>query len=158
LGQILIDMTTIFYLLTILFIFFEITRFNRIEKIRLALDTIGKKKKEDPESELDEESIKNLKTNGCFYASVALLYLIWSFIGLALSSHWYLFGILLLIGIFTSILRKIISLVRKSDYYWLSRLNSFLSSLVLVSVFFAHFHPEIFNNFIKMFFNLRIFW
>ena len=145
-------MTTLFYLLTIVFIFFELTRFKKIERIRLALDLISKKKSEDPDAEIDPEDEKNLKTNGCVYVILALLYLMWSFIGLAMSSNWYLFGALFIIMIFTSLIRKILVKIQKSPYNWISRINSSLSILVLIGIFFSHFHPEIFEKFLNLFF------
>lgn len=87
-----------------------------------------------------EESKKDLKTKGCLFVSMSILYFTWTVIGFALASQWYMFLLLFSLGI---IERMMLKIVPKDDRRFVKVTGAVLSATALLWIFVNHFHPGV---------------
>ena len=128
-------MTTLFFLLTVIFVMYEI---NVLSKTTDSI-TFAKKMKEKDfwRSEIAKED----KSRGCLLVSIQMAYMVWVVIGVALASQWQIFMLLLSAGV----VHKLISKIAPEDDLVISKkINATASIVILLWIFMNHFHPGIF--------------
>ena len=126
-------MTTFFYLLAIVFLFYEISVISGPIKHFEFLKKIS-----------DKEIWRNDKDfagKGCIWVIFQLMYIFWAILGFALSSNWNLFGLLLLISFSRAFLMKFSS--SRNWKSFLILMDGIISTVVLATIFMKYFHPEI---------------
>ena len=121
-------MTTLFYLITVPFIIWELYVIIKSEKLCKFKDEIGSYKKGDP------INIQYL-IKGSVLAVVHILYMIWAFVGLFSSNALY-FALLFLLSLFTYAISKYSYKSYEAD---IKRGDAMLSLIILVSIFLRHF-------------------
>jgi hypothetical protein len=129
-------MTTFFYLLTLVFWTYEITVASRAIKHLQFLTNLANAANRDM-----WRNDKEFALQGCLWISLQILYLIWSLLGLALSSQWKLFGMLFLISFGKVALIKI-----SGNTTWRSIIittDAISTALVLTIIFMNKFHPGV---------------
>jgi hypothetical protein len=87
-----------------------------------------------------EEKLAIRLTSGCF----SLIYLVWLFLGMALSGVWYAYLVIFIL----SVLGIEVTKYFKKNEQWESlivfkKIDCVISISILVWLFFAHFHPEV---------------
>jgi hypothetical protein len=92
--------------------------------------------------ELDEND-KTVKFGiGCF----SIFYIVFLFLGMALSNLWFIYLTIFLMSIIQSPINRYL---RKRKYWetliQVKRFDSLVSIAILTFLFFAHFHPEVIN-------------
>lgn len=106
-------MASIFYFFAIFAILFELVAFQNPQRI---LD----KEKHIRETKNDNDVFKH---QYAIFSLLMLLYILWNLIGL-FSSQWFLFGLLLLLGL----------IFKGRKYVWHVRLYSFLTLVILIFI------------------------
>jgi hypothetical protein len=98
-------------------------------------------------SDLQEDQIGFTKEQklGCQYVFLLMSYFIWTIIGLTFSSQWAVFGLLMIFGIFIGFVKGIIKRMPngESGVIAVKRFDGFVSMLILLYIYFNHFHPEL---------------
>lgn len=123
-------MTSLFFILATFFMLFEI---HSIYYPRKHVNFTKKLSKENYELLKSEEKVK-----GCLWVFLHLLYLVWAVIGLAISSQWHFFLILLLSGLVFGLISKMLPDTGK---VFIKVVDSSLSATLLAWLFMNHFHP-----------------
>lgn len=79
-------------------------------------------------------------TSGCF----SLIYLVWLILGMALSGLWYAYLVIFILSIIQS---PIVKYFKKHEQWEtlivFKKIDCVISIVILVWLFFAHFHPEV---------------
>lgn len=135
-------MTTLFYLLTIVFFIYEFSVFTNPKDEMKRMNRMKKDKFFDNQE--GQKSFTSEQKSGCQYVFFLMGYLIWSFIGLTFSPQWIVFGLLIVFGMFISITRK--TMKNNDQIISLKRFDGFVSMILLLYIYFNHFHPELLDN------------
>jgi uncharacterized membrane protein YbaN (DUF454 family) len=146
-------MTTIFFLLAIIFFLYELSGFYNPRRSSEHLKNLKKK-----DFFTSDEIQRDAKLNGCAYAFVNMFYMFWTILGLAFSTQWLSFGILFGLGIVFGMLQKALSMKNLED----SRFSLFLRSVdclicatVIADIFMVHFQGDLYGTgLVRMIFGL----
>ena len=136
-------MTTLFFLMTIVFFFYEFSVFKSPE------DEIKRLKRimEDKVFEQQEDQIGFTKEQklGCQYVFLVMSYFIWTIIGLTFSSQWAVFGLLMIFGFFIGFVKGILKRMPNGEsvIIGVKRFDGFVSMIILIYIYLNHFHPEL---------------
>lgn len=136
-------MTTVFFLMTIVFFFYEFSVFKSPE------DEIKRLKRimEDKVFEQQEDQIGFTKEQklGCQYVFLVMSYFIWTIIGLTFSSQWAVFGLLMIFGFFIGFVKGILKRMPNGEsvIIGVKRFDGFVSMIILIYIYLNHFHPEL---------------
>ena len=126
-------MTTLFFLIAIVFMMYEISVIKDANKRIQLTDELKNKK-------FWEESEKDLKTKGCLFVGMNMMYFAWTVIGIALASQWHMFVLLFSLGIIEGLMLKVVS---KDDRRFVKVTDAVLSATALLWIFINHFHPGV---------------
>lgn len=129
-------MTTLFFLLTMFFILYEVYALFSTRKFYEFKNAIAVK------------SNKN-KPVGCFLISLVIPYLIWCVLGVALSDQWLSFLVLIGVGIVTSIISYLLKIADLSDgklKMILIKIDALISIIILVDIFMVHFRGDAYTS------------
>jgi len=130
-------MTTFYFLLSILFVMYEINVLSR------TADSLAFAKKMKDKDFWRSEIAKDDKSRGCLLVSIRMVFMIWVVIGIALASQWQIFVLLLS----ASVVHKLISKIAPEDDLVISKkINAAASIIILLWIFMNHFHPGIFPH------------
>jgi len=121
-------MTTLFYLMTVPFIIWELYVIIKSEKLCKFKDEIDSYRKGDPIN-------TQFLIKGSILTVVHVLYIIWAFIGLFSSNALY-FALLFLLSLFTYAISKYSYKSYEAD---IKRGDAMLSLIILVSIFLRYF-------------------
>ena len=144
-------MTSLFFFLAIVFFFYEFTTFLNPQK---EVDRL--KKFTSKEYLEDKEKPKGEALNGCLFILLHLGYMLWTFIGLAFSTQWISFLILVVIGLISGITTKILkrfklenSILRKG----IKVIDGLVCAAIIADIFLVHFNntPGLVNYFLTWF-------
>jgi len=122
-------MTTLFYLMTVPFIIWELYVIIKSEKLCKFKDEIDSYRKGDPIN-------TQFLIKGSILTVVHILYIIWAFIGLFSSNALY-FALLFLLSLFTYTISKHSYKSYEAD---IKRGDAMLSLIILVSIFLRYFY------------------
>jgi hypothetical protein len=149
-------MTTLFFLLAILFIFHELNILTRTEdNMRLVKKIREKdfftKKKPDVQvldgdrNPFSEEMItrehNETKARGCLLITTNMMYMAWVFMGVALAHQWQIFLLLLSGSVSYSLISKIVS---EDGKIVMKKIDALIGMIILIWIFMNHFHPGFF--------------
>ncbi len=146
-------MTTLFFIVGILFAIYE---FNVFLNPRRELEVMWKIKKDKNYFSSDNGNVsKDERNMGCVIAFIHIFYFLWGIIGVSVSSQWKLFALLLLIGIFRGLLGKIyikLKLDGGSVDLFTKRIDSISCCVIILEIIFVHFHEFSIMNYISSLF------
>lgn len=126
-------MTTLFFLIAIVFMMYEISVIKDANKRIQLTDELKNKN-------FWEESKKDLKTKGCLFVGMNMMYFAWTVIGIALASQWHMFVLLFSLSIIEGLMLKVVS---KDDRRFVKVTDAVLSATTLLWIFINHFHPGV---------------
>jgi hypothetical protein len=136
-------MTTVFFLLTILFLLYEVYGVVNTRSLYEFKKTVA-----------DKSSFAEDKSTGCLYLFIILPYFFWGVLGVALSDHWISFVILFAIGILTSIISNGLKRIGHPDgvvkMLWL-KIDALDSAIMLVDIFMVHFRGDVYTSILVLF-------
>lgn len=135
-------MTTLFFLLVIPFLLFEINTLINTKKAYGFRKTVATK-----EAFADGEA-------GCLYLTFAMIYFIWGVLGVALSTQWLSFAILIGLGLISALINKLLLAIGKPDgvLKMLSmKLDAIVSAIILVDIFLVHFRSDVYTSILMLF-------
>lgn len=136
-------MTTVFFLMTIVFFFYEFSVFKSPE------DEIKRMKRIKEDKVFDQQEGQKGFTKeqklGCQYVFLIMSYFIWTIIGLTFSSQWAVFGLLIVFGFFIGFVKGIVKRIPngESGVIGVKRFDGFVSMIILSYIYLNHFHPEL---------------
>jgi hypothetical protein len=140
-------MTTLFFLLVIPFLLFEINTLINTKKAYGFRKTVATK-----EAFADGEA--GDKAAGCLYLTFAMIYFIWGVLGVALSTQWLSFSILIGLGLISALINKALLAIGKPDgvLKMLSlKLDAIVSIILLVDIFLVHFRSDVYTSILMLF-------
>jgi len=140
-------MTTLFFLLIIPFLLFEINTLFNTKKAYTFRKTVATK-------EAFAEGDSGDKALGCLYLTFAMIYFIWGVLGVALSSQWLSFAILLGLGLISALINKALLAIGKPDgvLKMLSlKADAIVSIIMLVDIFLVHFRSDVYTSILMLF-------
>jgi len=129
-------MTTLFFLLTMFFILYEVYALFSTRKFYEFKKAIAAK----PD--------KN-KSDGCLLISLVIPYIIWCVLGVALSDQWLSFLVLIGVGVVTSIISSLLKIADLSDgklKLLLIKIDALISIILLVDIFMVHFRGDVYTS------------
>ena len=140
-------MTTLFFLLVIPFLLFEVnTLFNTKKSYTFRKNVANK--------EAFDNGDSGDKAAGCLYLTFAMVYFIWGVLGVALSSQWHSFAILIGLGLISALINKLLLAIGKPDgvLKMLSlKLDAIVSIILLVDIFLVHFRSDVYTSILMLF-------
>ena len=140
-------MTTLFFLLVIPFLLFEVnTLFNTKKSYTFRKNVANK--------EAFDNGDSGDKAARCLYLTFAMIYFTWSILGVALSSQWQSFAILVGLGLVSAIINKALLAINKPDgvLKMLSmKLDAIVSAIILVDIFLVHFRSDVYTSILMLF-------
>lgn len=125
-------MTTLFFILTVFFIMYEIHTILNPKKTLKYLVKLSNNSWTSDSSEV---------ANGCLFIVFLISYLIWSIIGLSISTQWYSFLALVALSFVTSLLNRLTGSLNGKSI--IRVIDGIISVLILSFIFINHFHPEL---------------
>ena len=135
-------MTSIFFILAVFFLFYEIGVALKPSKVNLRLKQL-----------MDKDKFKELKTEdkvgGCLFSLVQIFYLIWSVIGLAFASQWISFALLFAIGLVSGLLNKAFRMKKIEDSkvaLGLRSIDALLCAFIIFDIFMTHFRGDVWGT------------
>ena len=135
-------MTSIFFILAVFFLLYEIgvalkpSKVNSRLKQLMNKDEFKKAKAED-------------KAGGCLFALTQMMYLAWSVIGLAFASQWISFALLFLIGVVSGLLNKAFrmkGLDNSKVALGLRSIDALLCAFIIFDIFMTHFRGDVWGT------------
>ena len=136
-------MTTVFFLLTILLLLYEVYGVLNTRSLYEFKKTVA-----------DKSSFAEDKSTGCLYLFIILPYFFWGVLGVALSDQWISFVILFAIGIVTSIISNGLKRIGHPDgvvkMLWL-KIDALASAIMLVDIFMVHFRGDVYTSILVLF-------
>ena len=129
-------MTTLFFLSCVLFVMYELNVLINTERTTSLAENLKTDRNFWQSNEVPSET----KTRGCLYLLVNLFYLIWTVVGIALASQWQMFILLLSIDVVAAIFSKLLK-NRPVERKFFKKFDAILCMVVLLWIFFNHFHP-----------------
>jgi hypothetical protein len=136
-------MTTLFFLLAILFLLYEVYGVINTRSFY-----------EFKKSVADKSSFAEDKSAGCLYLFIVMPYFIWGILGVALSDQWISFVILFAIGIVTSIISNTLKRIGHPDgvakMLWL-KIDALASAIMLADIFMVHFRGDVYTSILSLF-------
>lgn len=140
-------MTTLFFLLVIPFLLFEVnTLFNTKKSYTFRKNVANK--------EAFDNGDSGDKAAGCLYLTFAMIYFTWGILGVALSSQWQSFAILIGLGLISALINKLLLAIGKPDgvLKMLSlKLDAIVSIILLVDIFLVHFRSDVYTSILMLF-------
>jgi hypothetical protein len=137
-------MTSLFFLITIAFLFHEIgTAINPSKSVKWLKKVKDKEYFKSPETETSE------KLGGCWFAVVQMLYFLWCVLGLAFAHQWISFGLLFVIGIFAGLVQKGFRMKGWEESrlaLFMRRIDSIICSVILLDIFMCHFRSDFWGS------------
>ena len=140
-------MTTLFFLLIIPFLLFEINTLFNTKKSYAFRKTVATK-------EAFAEGDSGDKALGCLYLTFAMIYFMWGILGVALSSQWLSFAILIGLGLISALINKALLAIGKPDgvLKMLSmKVDAIVSIIMLVDIFLVHFRSDVYTSILMLF-------
>lgn len=140
-------MTTLFFLLIIPFLLFEINALFNTRKAYEFRKIVATK-------EAFANGDSGDKAAGCLYLTFAMVYFMWGIIGVALSSQWLSFAILLGLGLISALVNKLLLAIGKPDgvLKMLSmKVDAIVSIIMLVDIFLVHFRSDVYTSILMLF-------
>ncbi len=138
-------MTTLFFLLAILFLLYEVYGVINTRSLYEFKKSVADKSKFNSEED---------RSSGCLYLFLILPYFIWGVLGVALSDQWISFVILFAIGIVTSIISNGLKRIGHPDgvakMLWL-KIDALASAIMLVDIFMVHFRGDVYTSILVLF-------
>jgi hypothetical protein len=129
-------MAAFFYLMAIFYFF---SRFSKILDPSSDIKEVARFSDKEFFSKADSKA----KGEGCVWALKNFIFFIWCVIGIAFSNVWEAFALLMLVGIFSGLFKKILGREReKTLEIVLKVVQHSISSVILLYIFFSYFHPE----------------
>ncbi len=129
-------MTAFFYLMAMFYFF---SRFSKILDPSSDIKELAKFSDKEFFSKADSKG----KGEGCVWALKNFIFFIWCIIGIAFSSVWEAFALLMLVGIVSGLFKKILGKEReKTLEIVLKVVQHSISAIILLYIFFSYFHPE----------------
>jgi hypothetical protein len=137
-------MTSLFFLITIAFLFHEIgTAINPSKSVKWLKKLKDKEYFKSPEIETSE------KLGGCWFATGQMLYFFWCILGLAFATQGISFALLFVIGIFAGLVQKGFSKKGWEESrlaLFMRRVDSIICSVILLDIFMCHFRSDFWGN------------
>jgi hypothetical protein len=147
-------MTTLFFLLAIIFVFHEFGILTRTEENLKLVKKIREKnfftKKPEVEildeknpfvDEMNSRELNEAKSRGCLLITTNMFYLAWTFMGIALAYQWQIFLLLLCNTIVTNMMMKIVA---DDGKIFVKKFDALVGIVILIWIFMNHFHPGFF--------------
>jgi len=135
-------MTSLFFILSVFFLFYEIGVALKPSKINLRLKQL-----------MNKDEYKKAKTEdkigGCLFSLVQIFYLIWSVIGLAFATQWISFALLFLIGVVSGLIQKAFrmkSLDNSKVALGLRSIDALLCAFIIFDIFMTHFRGDVWGT------------
>ena len=135
-------MTSIFFILAVFFLFYEIGVALKPSKVNSRLKLL-----------MDKDGFKKAKTEdkigGCLFALVQIFYLTWSIIGLAFAFQWISFALLFLIGVVSGLIQKgfrMKSLDNSKVALGLRSIDALLCAFIIFDIFMTHFRGDVWGT------------
>lgn len=135
-------MTSIFFILAVFFLFYEIGVALKPSKVNSRLKLL-----------MDKDGFKKAKTEdkvgGCLFSLVQIFYLTWSIIGLAFASQWISFALLFLIGVVSGLIQKgfrMKSLDNSKVALGLRSIDALLCAFIIFDIFMTHFRGDVWGT------------
>jgi len=135
-------MTSIFFILAVFFLFYEIGVALKPSKVNSRLKLL-----------MDKDGFKKAKTEdkigGCLFALVQIFYLTWSIIGLAFAFQWISFALLFLIGVVSGLVQKgfrMKSLDNSKVALGLRSIDALLCAFIIFDIFMTHFRGDVWGT------------
>jgi hypothetical protein len=135
-------MTSIFFILAVFFLFYEIGVALKPSKVNRRLKQL-----------MDKDNFKGLKTEdkvgGCLFSLVQISYLIWTVIGLAFATQWISFALLFLIGAVSGLIQKgfrMKSLDNSKVALGLRSIDALLCAFIIFDIFMTHFRGDVWGT------------
>ena len=135
-------MTSIFFILAVFFLFYEIGVALKPSKVNLRLKQL-----------MDKDNFKGLKTEdkigGCLFSLVQISYLIWTVIGLAFATQWLSFALLFLIGAVAGLVQKAFRMKGLDDTKFalgMRSIDALICAFVIFDIFMTHFRGDVWGT------------
>jgi hypothetical protein len=135
-------MTSIFFILAVFFLFYEIGVALKPSKVNLRLKQL-----------MDKDNFKGLKTEdkigGCLFSLVQISYLIWTVIGLAFATQWLSFALLFLIGAVSGLVQKAFRMKGLDDTKFalgMRSIDALICAFVIFDIFMTHFRGDVWGT------------
>lgn len=135
-------MTSIFFILAVFFLFYEIGVALKPSKVNLRLKQL-----------MDKDNFKGLKTEdkvgGCLFSLVQISYLIWTVIGLAFATQWLSFALLFLIGAVSGLVQKAFRMKSLDDTKFalgMRSIDALICAFVIFDIFMTHFRGDVWGT------------
>ena len=135
-------MTSIFFILAVFFLFYEIGVALKPSKVNLRLKQL-----------MDKDNFKVLKTEdkicGCLFSLVQISYLIWTVIGLAFATQWLSFALLFLIGAVSGLVQKAFRMKGLDDTKFalgMRSIDALICAFVIFDIFMTHFRGDVWGT------------
>jgi len=135
-------MTSIFFILAVFFLFYEIGVALKPAKVNLRLKQL-----------MDKDKFKEAKTEdkigGCLFAFVQIFYLIWTVLGLAFSFQWISFALLFAIGLVSGLFNKAFRMKKIEDSkvaLGLRTIDALLCAFIIFDIFMTHFRGDVWGT------------
>jgi len=135
-------MTSVFFILAVFFLFYEIGTGLRPSKANKRLKRL-----------MDKDVFKEAKTEekmgGCLFAFVHMFYLIWTVIGIAFATQWMSFALLFLIGVVSSFVQKAFrmkNLDSSKVALGLRSIDALLCAFIIFDIFMTHFRGDVWGT------------
>ena len=135
-------MTSIFFILAVFFLFYEIGVALKPSKVNLRLKQL-----------MDKDNFKGLKTEdkigGCLFSLVQISYLIWTVIGLAFATQWLSFALLFLIGAVSGLVQKAFRMKGLDDTKFalgMRSIDALICAFVIFDIFMTHFNGDVWGS------------
>ena len=135
-------MTSIFFILAVFFLFYEIGVALKPSKVNRRLKQL-----------MDKDNFKGLKTEdkigGCLFSLVQISYLIWTVIGLAFATQWLSFALLFLIGAVSGLVQKAFRMKGLDDTKFalgMRSIDALICAFVIFDIFMTHFRGDVWGT------------
>ena len=135
-------MTSIFFILSVFFFFYEIRVALNPSKSTARLKQL-----------MDKEEFKKAKTDdkigGCLFALNQMFYLTWTIIGLAFATQWISFALLFLISVISGLVQKAFrmkSLDNSKVALGMRSIDSLLCAFIIFDIFMTHFRGDVWGT------------
>ena len=130
-------MTTFYFLLSILFVMYEINVLSR------TADSLALSKRMKDKEFWRSETEKDIKSRGCLVISMNMIFMMWTVLGIALATQWQIFMLLFSGAIVNKLISKITA---ENDLVIVKRIDAVISIVILLWIFMNHFHPGFFPH------------
>jgi len=133
-------MTTLFFVLGIVFILYELSVFKNPSTEAKVIDKIRKDK--DYFSSDNLEVTKDERNKGCIIVFAQMFYFVWSILGILMATQWKSFAFIFVVSIIAGFLSKIyqkLNLYGKPLHLFTKRIDALVCILLIVDIVLVHF-------------------